>query len=165
VAQSRPDLPRRVILAEPGGALDASIAPADMPTFPSMRAATQMAAEKITGGDIDGGLAAFNESVGICWNDLSAATKQMLRDNAMTLPGQVNEQREPFTRADAEAIRVPALFIGGGASLGPAPVVPRALAAHVPGARTEIIPHTSHVMFEQDPVRFCDIVLESLDRT
>jgi pimeloyl-ACP methyl ester carboxylesterase len=32
------------------------------------------------------------------------------------------------------------------------------LDAHVPGARTEIVPNARHFTMEDDPVRFCDIV-------
>ena len=37
----------------------------------------------------------------------------MLRHNAGALLGQINEQRAPFARADAEAIRAPTLLIAG----------------------------------------------------
>ena len=81
--------------------------------------------------------------------------KQPLRDNARTLLGQINEQRQPFTRADAEAIRSPTIFIGGANAPGALPVVLRALAAHVPDARTVIMPGTTHFMFGQAPQGFC----------
>nr|WP_294552880.1 hypothetical protein [uncultured Rhodopila sp.] len=42
------------------------------------------------------------------------------------------------------------------------PVVLRALAAHVPDAKVEIIPQATHAMFEQDPVGFSRAVLEFL---
>jgi pimeloyl-ACP methyl ester carboxylesterase len=60
---------------------------------------------------------------------------------------------------------VPTLFIGGEDTTGTDPVVLTALAAHVPGALVEIIPNTSHMMFEQDPVRFSALVLDFLART
>src|SRR5580704_9277840 len=59
VAQQRPDLLRKLILAEPGGELDATLDPAAVPG-PSPRAARFAAlAGKIAGGDIDGGLMVF----------------------------------------------------------------------------------------------------------
>jgi pimeloyl-ACP methyl ester carboxylesterase len=85
-----------------------------------------------------------------------------MRDNARTLLGQVNEQRPPFTRADAESIAVPTLLIGGEKTPGSLPVVLRALAAHIPGVRVEIIPKATHSMFEQDPVGFSNAVLDFL---
>jgi pimeloyl-ACP methyl ester carboxylesterase len=165
VAQKRPDLLRRVILAEPGGDLDQSLAPQGSTAPPPMRSHTVVAAEKIAAGDIDGGLESFLEAISSAgaWRTLPATVKQELRDNAITLLGQVNEQRQPFTRADAEAIRVPALFIGGSDTPGSLPVILRALAAHVPDARMEIISHAAHVMFEDDPVRFREIVTDFVD--
>ncbi len=97
VAHQRPDLLRRVVLAEPGGDLDASLAPsAEAP--PPMRASTVAAAEKIAAGDIDGALAHFIDAIDGqgAWRALPAYDKQELRDNAFTLLGQLNEQRQPF---------------------------------------------------------------------
>ena len=85
------------------------------------------------------------------WRSLPATAQQPMRDNARTLLGQVNEQRPAFTRADAESIGVPVLFIGGEKTPGALPVVLRALAARVPGAKVEIIPNATHAMFEDDP--------------
>jgi pimeloyl-ACP methyl ester carboxylesterase len=159
VAQQRPDLLRRVVLAEPGGDLDASFAPPGTAAMP-MRATAVAAAAKIAAGDVDVGLAGFIDAVDGegAWRALPAHEKQELRDNANTLLGKVNEQRQPFTRADAEAIGVPTLFVGGADTPGSLPVVLRALAAHVPGARVEMIPNATHFMFGQDPTRFCAAV-------
>jgi pimeloyl-ACP methyl ester carboxylesterase len=57
---------------------------------------------------------------------------------------------------------VPTLFIGGANTKGALPQVLRALAAHVPDARIEMIPGTTHPMFEQAPQRYCEIVLDFL---
>ena len=57
---------------------------------------------------------------------------------------------------------MPTLFVGVADTPGALPVVLRALAQHVPGARVAVIPNTSHVMFEQDPVRFSAVVLDFL---
>jgi pimeloyl-ACP methyl ester carboxylesterase len=165
VAQRRPDLVCRLVLAEPGGDLDASLAPpASGPKLPPMRANAVAAAERIAGGDIEGGLASFIdalEGAGI-WRRLPETEKQPLRDNARTLLGQINEQRQPFTRADAEAIHAPTLFIGGANTPGSLPVVLRALAAHVSNARVVVLPDTTHFMFGQDPGGFCAAVLDFL---
>ena len=160
VAERRPDLLRRLVLAEPGGELDASLDPAAKPV-----ARFAAAAEKIAAVDIDGGLTLFFDLIegDGAFARLPAAPKQQLRDNAMTLVGQRGENRKPYTRAAAESIRTPALFIGGGASRGPLPAVMRTLAAHVPGARTAMIAGAGHWMFEQAPPQFCEIVLGFLD--
>jgi pimeloyl-ACP methyl ester carboxylesterase len=54
------------------------------------------------------------------------------------------------------------LFIGGADTTGRFSRTLHTLAAHVPGARVEMIPDASHMMFEQDPVRFSIAVLEFL---
>ena len=156
VAQLRPDLLHRIVLAEPGGDLDASLLPPDAPARTTMRSMATAAAEKIAAGDIDSGLARFIDAIDGdgAWRALPPYEKQELRDNAFTLVGQVNEQRQPYTRDDAEAIRVPTLLVGGERTPGSLPIVLRALAAHIPGARVEIIPKATHFMFGQDPQRF-----------
>lgn len=167
VAQQRPDLLRKLILAEPGGDLDASLALTDtpVPSRPPLRAHVAAAAEKVATRDINGGLAYFWDAIEGqgAWLRLTAAAQQGLRDNALTLLGQVNEARQPYARADAESIRVPTLFIGGEDTTGSLPRVLRALAAHVQGARVAMIPHATHMMFEDDPVRFSGAVLDFLD--
>ncbi len=165
VAQRRPDLLRRLILAEPGGELDTTLDPAAKPGAPSPLAARFAAsAEKIAAGDVDGGLAFFMDALEGpgAWQRLPATPKQLLRDNAFTLLGQVRDNRPPFSKADAEAIETPTLFIGGGNTKGMLPQVLHTLAAHVKGAKTAMIPGTTHPMFEQAPQKYCEIVLEFL---
>ena len=164
VAEQRPDLLRKLILAEPGGELDQSLDPAAAPG-PSQRAASITAsAEKIANGDIEGGLLVFFDTIAGegAWARLPAAPKQQLRDNAFTLIGQVGENRQPFSKAGAQSIRTPTLFVGGANTRGALPLVLRALAAHVPGSSTAIIPRAGHWMFEQAPQKYCEIVLEFL---
>jgi pimeloyl-ACP methyl ester carboxylesterase len=164
VAQQRPDLLRKLILAEPGGELDATLDP-DYKAGPSPLAARFAAsAEKIAAGDIDGGLEYFMDSLegSGAWKRLPAMAKQLLRDNAMTLLGQVRDQRPPFSKADAESIKTPTLFIGGANTKGALPKVLRTLAAHVQESQTEMIPGATHPMFEQAPQKYCDIVLKFL---
>ncbi|MDF1790734.1 MAG: alpha/beta hydrolase [Thalassobaculaceae bacterium] len=164
----RPELIDRLILAEPGGTLDGSLLPdSDGETAPpaGSRAHVAQAAEKIAAGDLDGGLRAFIEGINGpgSWDALPAVDRQMREDNATTLLAQVNEGRLPYTRAEAEALTLPTLFIGGGDTPGMLPVVLRALAAHVPKAQTVIIPQAGHSMFRQQPRAFADAVLSFLD--
>jgi pimeloyl-ACP methyl ester carboxylesterase len=165
VAQRRPDLLRRLILAEPGGELDATLDPELKPGAPSPLAARfKVSADMIAAGDIDGGLTFFMEAIEGpgAWARLPATPKQLLRDNAMTLIGQVRDNRPPFSRADAEAITTPTLFIGGARTKGLLPKVLHTLAAHVKGSKTAMIPGATHPMFEQAPQKYCEIVLEFL---
>ncbi len=120
VAQHRPDLLRRVVLAEPGGDLDASLAPPGAAP-PPMR------------GYHGGGRGEDRGGRRRWWRWRSSSTRSTARvpgalcpptrsrncaTTRYTLLGQVNEQRQPFTRADAEAIRVPTLFVGGARHAG-----------------------------------------------
>jgi pimeloyl-ACP methyl ester carboxylesterase len=167
VAQRRPDLLRRLILAEPGGELDATLDPAFKPGPSPLAARFAVSADKIAAGDVDGGLAFFMDALEGpgAWNRLPAMPKQLLRDNAMTLIGQVKDNRPPFSKADAEAIKTPTLFIGGANTKGALPHVLHTLAAHVAGSKTAMIPGTTHPMFEQAPQKFCEIVLAFLAET
>lgn len=166
VAQRRPDLLRRLILAEPGGELDGSLDP-DYQGGPSpLLARFTVSADKIAAGDIDGGLEYFMDTLEGpgAWKRLPATAKQLLRDNATTLIGQVRDNRPPFSKADADDIKIPTLFIGGANTKGLLPKVLHTLAAHVAGAKTAMIPGTTHPMFEQAPQQFCEIVLDFLSR-
>jgi pimeloyl-ACP methyl ester carboxylesterase len=164
VTEQRPDLLRRLVLAEPGGELDRSLDPAAAPGPAGRAARIAASAESIAGGDIDRGLMIFYDAIEGegAWARLPAAARQQLRDNAFTLVGQVGENRQPYSRAAAQSIRTPTLFIGGGATRGTLPAVLRALAAHVPGARTAMIAHAGHWMFGQAPQEFCTVVLDFL---
>ncbi len=165
LAQQRPDLLRRLILAEPGGELDPTLDPAAKPGAPSsLLARFTTAAEKIAAGDVDGGLGFFMDTLEGpgTWQRMPATPKQLLRDNAMTLIGQVRDNRPPFSRQDAEAIETPTLFIGGANTKGLLPQVLHMLAANVKGSKTAMIPGATHPMFEQAPQKFCEIVLEFL---
>jgi esterase len=162
VAQLRPDLLRRIVLAEPGGELDQSLDPAAGPSQRASRFAAS--AGKIKDGDIDGGLMLFFDTIEGegAWAHLPAAPKQQLRDNVYTLIGQVGENRQPYTRQQAESIETPTLFVGGADTRGALPLVLRALSAHVPGAKTAMIAGAGHWMFEQAPEEFSKIVLDFL---
>jgi esterase len=165
-AQLRPDLLRRLVLAEPGGELDATLDPAAAPDSASQRAARFAAgASKVSDGDIEGALKLFFETIegDSAWGRLPAAPKQQLRDNVFTLIGQAGEKRTPYTKAEAQSIKTPTLFIGGAATKGSLPAVLRALAAEVPGARTAMIEGCGHWMFEQAPQEFCKIVTTFLE--
>ena len=164
VAQRRPDLLRRLILAEPGGELDATLDPTYQPGPSPLAARIAASAKVIAKGDIDGGLQIFLDALEGpgAWKRLPATPKQLLRDNATTLIGQMRDQRPPFSKADAEAIRTPTLFIGGANTKGTLPKVLNALAANVQGSRTAMIPGATHPMFEQAPQAYCNIVLEFL---
>lgn len=163
LAQQRPDLVRMLVLAEPGGDLDATLDPAGVkPASPAARVIESIG--RIRAGDIDGALQSFFEGIegDGSWVRLPAAARQQLRDNVYTLIGQGGEGREPYSEADAQAISTPTLFIGGSETKGSLPRVLRALSANVANARIAMIEGAGHWMFEQSPARYCEIVMEFL---
>lgn len=164
VAERRPDLVRNLILAEPGGELDATLLPAGTAPSKDRLQSIVEAAEKIRAGDVEGGLQLFVDRIDGpgTWARRPAAAKQMRMDNAYTLIGQINEEREPFSLASARAIKAPTLLIGGAKTPGMLPVVLKALAAAIPGAKSALIPETTHVMFDQAPQAYSKLVLEFL---
>jgi len=165
VAQQRPDLLRKLILAEPGGDLDASLAPsASPPAPPPLANRIAISAAKLASGDIEGALQNFFDGIDGdgAWARLPAAPKQQLRDNVFTLLGQVGEQRKPYAKADAHGIRTPTLLIGGAETTGALSRIWRVLAEHIPDARTAIIAGARHWMFDQAPAEYCRIVLAFL---
>ena len=103
IAQQRPDLLRKLVLAEPGGDLDA-IARSDDRARRAIGAgcAHPVSVEKVREGDIEGALENFVDGIDgeSAWRRLPAAAKQQLRDNIFTLLGQVHEARKPYTKAD-----------------------------------------------------------------
>jgi pimeloyl-ACP methyl ester carboxylesterase len=78
------------------------------------------------------------------------------------LIAQAHEGRKPYSRSDAEAIRTPTLFIGGTDTHGGLAANHRALAQHVAGAKTAMIPNARHWMFDAAPQTYCKIVLDFL---
>jgi pimeloyl-ACP methyl ester carboxylesterase len=118
VAQNFPDLVRKLVLVEPGGALDASLEPPQAPKTPPIALGPlyAAAAERIRRGEIDEALAPTIDVIhgpgG--WAKLPDHKKQQMRDNARTLLGQMKGQRAPFSRKDAKAIRAPTLLMAGG---------------------------------------------------
>jgi esterase len=165
VAQQRPDLLRKVILAEPGGDFDTTLDPAIKPGAPSALAARVLiSVNKVRDGDIEGAMQNFVDGIDGegAWRRLPSVAKQQLRDNATTLLGQAHEARKPYSLSDVLAIKTPTLLIGGADTTGSLSTMWREMAKHIAGARTAEIPGARHWMFEHDPDGFCRIVTEFL---
>ncbi|MEK9774566.1 MAG: alpha/beta hydrolase, partial [Quisquiliibacterium sp.] len=168
LASKRPDLIRKLVLAEPGGTLEDALLPADAKSGAAAagtREHVELASTKIAAGDLEGGLQVFTDAINQpgAWEALSLADRQMRIDNAQTLIAQVNEGREPFTRAQAEALRLPTLFVGGANTGGMLALIMRVLPDLVPGAKRAMIAQAGHSMMRQQPGRFCEAVLQFLN--
>ena len=167
VAQNFPDLVRKLVLAEPGGALDASLEPPHPPKDPPIVLGPlyAAAAAHIRRGEIDEGLAPTAEVLygkgG--WANRPEARKQQMRDNARTLLGQIKEQRAPYLRADAEAITAPTLLIAGERSPETYHRILDGLESALKDVRRVVIPNASHGSNNDNPEAFNREVLAFLD--
>jgi pimeloyl-ACP methyl ester carboxylesterase len=169
VAQQFPDRVRALILAEPGGILDPTLQSTQALEAPvqqgmSIGEATAKGAEVIGAGDVEGGLSLFVDAVNGpgAWEGMADHLKQMHRDNAYTLIGQLNERRPPFTRADMEGIQAATLLIGGEKSGRPFPQILDAMERLIAGSQRVTVPDTTHLMSEQNPAVFNSAVLDFL---
>ena len=77
-----------------------------------------------------------------------------MRDNARTLLGQIKEQRAPFSRADAEAIRAPTLLVAGERSPESFHRILDGLESALKDVRRVIIPDASHGSNADNPGGF-----------
>lgn len=161
VACNFPDKVRSMVLAEPGGDLDASLQHTPTPTDSVAPISFDGAAERILQGDIDAGLAVFVEAVSGrgAWGGLSERSKQVMRDNAHTLLGQLREYRAPFTRTDVEAIAAPTLLVGAEGSPPAYRRILDALEQSLRDVRRVTIPDASHPMNHRNPAAFNAAVL------
>ena len=164
VAQHHPALVRTLILAEPGGALDGTLRPPPPAAKSRGMSGAEIAAraaERIRRGDVEGGLAFFIDATSGpgAWEGMAGHLRRMLRDNARTLLGQMNERRPPLSRADMEAIRAPTLLVGRGGCLPPAARVLDAMERRIGDAARVAIPGTTHNTSQQDPDAFNRAVL------
>lgn len=165
VAQQRPELLRKMVLAEPGGDLDASLDPSIKPGAPSALAARVLVSvNKVREGDTEGAVQNFVDTIDGegAWRRLPSVAKQQLRDNVHTLLGQAHEARKPYRLADMPDIKTPTLLIGGSDTTGSLGKMWREMARHIKGAVTAEIPGARHWMFEHDPDGFSRVVSEFL---
>ncbi len=164
VAERFPERIRALVLAEPGGELDATLGGA----APAGRQAAGFAAAAaaVREGRIEDGLRIVAENTGGpgAWEKRPEPRRQIARDNALTLLGQVNEARAPFSRAAAEAIRAPTLLVGGDQTRPQFVANLEAMAAHIAGAERATIPNAAHGMSQDNPAAFNATVLDFLRR-
>jgi esterase len=97
------------------------------------------------------------------WDRTPEPARQMFRDNATTLLGQIKEQRAPFARADAEAIRAPTLLIAGERSPASFHHIIDGLGSALRDARRVVIPNASHSSNVDNPGAFEREVLAFLE--
>ncbi len=116
-------------------------------------------------GDIDEALEAAIEVINGpgSWDRTPEAMKQIFRDNARTLIGQIKEQRAPFARADAEAIRSPTLLMAGERAPASFHRILDGLETAIRDVKRAIVPQASHSSNLENPKAFAREVLAFLD--
>lgn len=166
VAERHPNLVRALVLAEPGGELDESLG--GTPPAPGgvggLAALFAEAAALVRAGEAERAMRGFMDGVVRpgAWEGWPEEIRRMHLDNATTLLGQINEGRAPFSRAAAEAIRLPTLLVGGADSQPNFAATLDALERAIPGARRVTIPQAAHAMSRDNPAAFNAAVLEFL---
>jgi pimeloyl-ACP methyl ester carboxylesterase len=166
VAQNFRDLIRSLILVEPGGVLSKDLETGLAPAPPTIALVPlyAKAAERIRQGEIDEGLKPTIDVIaGVgAWDRTPEPIRQTLRDNAVTLLGQIKEQRAPFARADAEAIRAPTLLMAGERSPASFHHILDGLETAIRDVRRVVIQNASHSSNLDNPHAFERAVLAFL---
>ena len=154
VAERHPACLRALILAEPGGELDASLG--GKPGAAAQASAFAKAAELVAAGDEEGGLEVVAEHTGGpgAWERRPEERKAVSRANARTLLGQRHEERRPYARASAASIRTPTLFLYGAKTRPNFVANVEALSSAIAGSRVTIIPNATHGLPYENPKDF-----------
>ncbi|HLX98129.1 MAG TPA: alpha/beta hydrolase [Roseiarcus sp.] len=165
-AQTVPHLIRSLILVEPGGVLAADLERGLKPAPPPIALGPlyARAAERIRRGEID---EALRPAIDVIagpggWDRTPESVREMFRDNARTLLGQIKESRAPFARADAEAIGAPTLLIAGERSPASFHHILDGLETALKNVRRAVIPNASHSSNLDNPRAFERAVMASL---
>lgn len=166
LARNFPDRVRSLVLADPNGALDETLRPAQASIEATRLDPTvfRMAFDQVQRGNIDEGLGQFVNAVNGpgYWEAMNDRLRQFARDNVWTLAGLLTEKRDPYSRDAASAIMAPTLLIGGEKSPPPCPGIIAALERSLPTVRRVTIPRASHGMNVENPAAFNAAVLDFL---
>lgn len=163
VAERHPGLLRALILAEPGGELDESLG--GKPGAAGNATAFTRAADLVAAGDEEGGLKVVAEHTGGpgAWERRPEARKAVSRANARTMLGQRNEQRRPFSRDTAAAIRTPTLFLYGADTRPNFVANVEALSGAIAGSKVAVIARATHGLPYENPTDFNAAVVAFLN--
>jgi esterase len=154
LAGAYPELLHQLILAEPGGELDETLGGA--PATGAQAAVFAQAAEMVRDGKLEEGMAFFADYTGGkgAWGRRPEARRQVARDNARTLLGQINEARKPYGLAAVKLIRTPTLFVQGENTQPQFKTIIAAMLPQVPGAASVVVPRATHSMSLENPADF-----------
>ena len=149
LALRHPALVRRLVLAEPGGALPGSDAA-------PLRTWQEELAGLLSGGFTEQAVERFVDGVSRpgTWRQSPPEFRRMALDNAHTLPGQLRNPLPAHRPEQASQLRAPVLLVYGERSPRRFRDVVQALAGWLPRARAVGIPGASHGMNLAHPRAF-----------
>lgn len=161
LARQRPDLVRRLVLAEPGGATQAGT-PADPVLMQEWKAALSA---KLARGEYESAVGQFIDGVSRAgsWLHSPRDFKRMALDNAHTLVSQMDDPLPAYAEADVAQLALPVLLVKGQRSRERFVVTVDTLARWLPDARVVEIAGASHGMNLAHPRAFNAAVLDFLD--
>lgn len=124
----------------------------------------ERACESIQAGDLDEGLSLFIDAVSGAgtWPRMVPWFRQMARDNARTLLGQIREPNEALDECLLKSLNLPVLLIGGALSPAPYPAIIDYLERILPDAHRVTIAGSSHGMNIGNPRVFNQAVTSFL---
>ena len=163
IAQQRPDLLRKLVLAEPGGDLDARSIPPARPRPVGRWRRGSPSPPRRSEGRHRGGAGEFRHGSmakahgGACRRRPSSS----FATTSSPCSARCTRRASPTARPKAD-IRTPTLLIGGGDTTGALATIWRVLADHIADAKTATIPGGRHWMFENNPEEFCRVVMQFL---
>ncbi len=164
-ASAHPELTRSVILADPAPLMTM------LPKRPEVQAAMdqrtamiQSMLERFRKGDVDGGVVTWINGIGGpgAWDAASEGARTVWRANAWTAKTLNEDDRRPFTCADATKIKVPVLLVTGDKSPPIYGYVQESLRPCLERVTSVVIPNAGHGMFRTNPQVFNERVVEFL---
>ena len=167
-ARDYPALVRTIVVAEGGSNMPVFESADPSSGIESQRALARFKATValLEAGRTDEALQYFVDDVGGAgrWAGMPEAERQMRRDNAWTVKGQLADVFEPFTEHDAQRIACPTLVMGGAKS--PAFFTPMldAMQRLLPRAERASLANSSHGMPTQQPAAFSAAILDFIAR-
>jgi pimeloyl-ACP methyl ester carboxylesterase len=149
---------RSLTLADPGATFPHSVE--------SRGAFREEALAAIAGGDIETGLAGFVDKVSgsDTWRRMVPWFRQMARDNATTLIGQVADRPAALSAERLATVKVPTLLVGGALSPAPYPAILDTLEKALPDPTRITIAGSSHGMNLGNPRAFNEAVTTFIRR-
>ncbi len=162
VAEQHPELIDRLILAEPGGDLDESLG--GKPAGSGQAQGFNAVAAEIAAGRIEEGLRMMAERTGgpNGWTGRPAWRRQVNRDNATTMLGQVNENRKPYTKAAVAGLQPKTLLLNGNQTQPNFITIVEAMEKVIPDVRRVVIRNATHGLNHDNTADFNAAVLAFL---